>query len=465
MNENKKVNVLLKAGIATNAVYLVLLLVQFVLRTFVNPDYLWYLSGQSYFARVYFYISDVQLWNYSYSRGPSLLDVLVVARHLINNLFDKALPVLYPVIGPLMDQFPERTYYFIVWSLIICYCLVFFSIALLGMRKITQGNKRKGATLALIGMVGFFPIGIIGMIGAWQELRAATKDETSAAPAGTGPTRTLPGVGDLFRRSASLSLQRFPQLMGAIAVTLVAVIVVTIVPMMLIDSYDYKIERALNIFMRGSLGGYSLDRVLLPVLPLLVALSCIALWGTALAIRIVSADKGTGFLASVGAATKKLGQVLWVSVLILFCLAGGYTLLFVPGFIINIWLMFGLYVLIAGEVSGMRALVMSREYVRGRWWPVFGRFLLMWLLVWIVGTVSTKIVEASPSALGMLLLLGVNILAGTFMIVYLYQLYLDLKQTRTSPVSAEQESRTTKLLLGTGALGAAVLGIIFLAFS
>jgi len=90
---------------------------------------------------------------------------------------------------------------------------------------------------------------------------------------------------------------------------------------------------------------------------------------------------------------------LWLMIISGF-LVLGLTLLFViPGIIVGVWFSMGLMVFIAEDERGMRALLKSKEYVRGRAWGVFGRSLFIGLLMAVLlGVVSALVAGATFGA-------------------------------------------------------------------
>jgi len=79
--------------------------------------------------------------------------------------------------------------------------------------------------------------------------------------------------------------------------------------------------------------------------------------------------------------------LVWVSFLTAFIVCGGYLLLIIPGIIFSVWFVFGQFVLVQDETRGMGALLKSREYVRGQWFNVALRLLLIWTISGIIGAI------------------------------------------------------------------------------
>lgn len=75
-----------------------------------------------------------------------------------------------------------------------------------------------------------------------------------------------------------------------------------------------------------------------------------------------------------------IGAYWWVMGLVFFLVLGGVFLFLLPGILFSVWFSFALFVLVGGGARGMNALAASRDLFRGRFWPVFGRLLLLGLL-------------------------------------------------------------------------------------
>lgn len=101
----------------------------------------------------------------------------------------------------------------------------------------------------------------------------------------------------------------------------------------------------------------------------------------------------------------------WIFTLVGFIVYGGFFLLLIPGLIFMVWFFFAPLVLAEEDLRGMSALIKSRELVRGRFWPVLGRLMALWL--------ATVVISLVP-ILGQL----ASIVLMPFALIYVYQLYL-----------------------------------------
>lgn len=128
-------------------------------------------------------------------------------------------------------------------------------------------------------------------------------------------------------------------------------------------------------------------------LPLLVSLLPLAVFGVWLQIvkyeavlRVV--DGGTlSVKITLKEAWKKLWRFFLVSLAFGLILTGGFVLLVVPGIIFAVWFSFSLFVVVLHNTGIRESLVRSKQLVRGKFWPVFGRdiiFLLVFVLSQVV---------------------------------------------------------------------------------
>lgn len=148
---------------------------------------------------------------------------------------------------------------------------------------------------------------------------------------------------------------------------------------------------------------------------------------------VFALQKNTSFGESYRLALRRVWSYGWLTVLSGFVTLGGIFMLIVPGIVFSIWFMFAIYVFAIEGDKGMNALLKSREYVRGYWWPVFGRqivFVLAVLAVALVtsfiGSVLTGGDKAGSDIIGDLLTLVVAPLIAA----YLYVLYGSLKSLK-----------------------------------
>lgn len=135
---------------------------------------------------------------------------------------------------------------------------------------------------------------------------------------------------------------------------------------------------------------------------------------------------------------------LWVSILESLAIVAGFILLIIPGIIFAGWFIFSHLLVIAENAKGTKALARSREYVKGRWWPIIGRMFLFGLcmaaiyIAFILLYGLINVVKPMPHLTNLL----VNVLAvliSPLPILYLFVLYKSAKASR--PILINEENK------------------------
>lgn len=135
----------------------------------------------------------------------------------------------------------------------------------------------------------------------------------------------------------------------------------------------------------------------------------------------------------------------------------GYILFVVPGIIFSIWFAFVMYVLLLEDIGSFKALGRSRELVKGFWWTVFARLLLIAIfsiifsaLLNMINSISGAVFElGSQSRQLPLILIGalltfltffialiVNYVVYSIITIYKYLLYERLKAIKQRDAAA-----------------------------
>ena len=132
-------------------------------------------------------------------------------------------------------------------------------------------------------------------------------------------------------------------------------------------------------------------------------------------------------------AWKKLWQYFWIGILLLlnlFIISSSLWFI-IPGVVVLIYLIFCFYILIIEEEKGMNALKRSWNLVKGNWWKVFGRIILLNI---IIGAIYTILISIND------LLGGVfQCFSMPFGIIFMYLIYLELKESKEIQASTPIE--------------------------
>lgn len=109
----------------------------------------------------------------------------------------------------------------------------------------------------------------------------------------------------------------------------------------------------------------------------------------------------------------------------------GLVLLVIPGIIVGVFLSFSLYIVVDENKKGMEALKASKAYVDGYWLPIFGRALLMGIVIslisGIIGGIAQNLLGVN---VGMLVQNVIGLVVIPFAVLYMYDLYKNVKQLK-----------------------------------
>jgi hypothetical protein len=143
----------------------------------------------------------------------------------------------------------------------------------------------------------------------------------------------------------------------------------------------------------------------------------------------------------------KARNFIWVSSLFAFIVGGGFFLFLIPGVIFLIWFLFAQFIVVAEDERGMDALLKSKEYVSGKWFDIFLRVLILWLI-----SVGFNLIPVVGPILSIFFI--------PFMILFIKLIYEDLRDLRGEVVLHPHSFGTRFRWIGTGALGYIVFPII-----
>lgn len=215
------------------------------------------------------------------------------------------------------------------------------------------------------------------------------------------------------------------------------------------------------------------------VLPLSLAAFLGGLWA---GLSLVFAIKDEiGFKEALSRAWHKLLAYLWLSILSFLVIAGGTFLFVIPGIIFGIWFAFAAYVLVSEDLKGREALLKSKAYVQGYWWPVLGRFLLIGLLlaalvslfngIVFIGIFGLRLIVGSQPLVSQILTMFITALIQFFSTVllapisaiYSFLLYQDIKTKKAGLVfEATKKAKRALVLWASWTFMAASLIIVML---
>jgi len=206
----------------------------------------------------------------------------------------------------------------------------------------------------------------------------------------------------------------------------------------------------------------------------------VSLWlGVSLVYMVKDRDEEISVKEVLSRGWKKILSYWWVSILSGLIVVGGFILFIVPGIIIATWFILAMYVLVSEDLRGMSALFRSKQLVSGYWWSVFGRFLVLGLVL-LVTVIPFIILTAIIGGSGYFDIKGSeNVELGPRLAIQslttLYQwgiaaivaafgflLYEDLKRVKGNPVFEEPSSGTKRKYVALGILPLVLIPLIVL---
>ena len=208
-------------------------------------------------------------------------------------------------------------------------------------------------------------------------------------------------IGDLFTESWQLFQRRFATLIGLYLLTMVA--------------FMLPLGITIGLAMLAGMAKGGAAFVLTGVVGLLAGLylgfRCFA------AFLHAVVDDQLAFGEALEKGNEIILPLLWIGFLTGFIICGGFILFVIPGIIFMVWFFFAQFILVKEDVHGMNALLKSREYVRGEWFNVALRLLLIWAASVLVGIIPL----AGPI---------LCIVFFPFTMIFHYLIYRDLREMK-----------------------------------
>lgn len=135
-------------------------------------------------------------------------------------------------------------------------------------------------------------------------------------------------------------------------------------------------------------------------------------------------------------AGKYFPQYLVLSFMVGTVVMLGLIALIIPGIIFAVWFAFAYLALIFEDKKGVDAMKASKEYVRGNWWKIFGRFVALGGVLLVVSiatgligyTLLTSLMGAQLATAAASFLTSAFVMP--FATAYSYLMYQDLKRLK-----------------------------------
>jgi hypothetical protein len=169
-------------------------------------------------------------------------------------------------------------------------------------------------------------------------------------------------------------------------------------------------------------------------------------WGLA-AFTSAAVDDQLKIREALSRGWPKARNFILVSSLFAFIVGGGFFLFLIPGVIFMIWFLFSQFIVVAEDERGMNALLKSKEYASGKWFDIFLRVFILWLIYFGLSFIPV---------VGPIL----SIIFIPFMVLFIKLIYEDLRELRGGVVLLPRSPGTKFRWIGAGALGYIVFPVI-----
>jgi hypothetical protein len=196
---------------------------------------------------------------------------------------------------------------------------------------------------------------------------------------------SLAGFGQLFRETQELYRRYFGAIAGIMGIVagvwilLFALATAAGVAALFTggsEAFSGLLEKqeGLGVFVFMILGGYGL---------LLLVVSIVMSWWLASLLAFVRSldDTPLGVLASIREGWNSFRSMWWVYLLTMGTMFGGFVLFVIPGIALSLFFFFAPLAVLFDGKKGVGALYYSYQLVRGSWWKILGRTLVLGLVV------------------------------------------------------------------------------------
>jgi hypothetical protein len=148
------------------------------------------------------------------------------------------------------------------------------------------------------------------------------------------------------------------------------------------------------------------------------------LWGFGGFIS-ASCDEMQKFKEALGSGWRNMWSLLWLYLMVGYIIQGGFLLFILPGLVWTVSFFAAQFIIFEEKERGMNAMLKSRAYVKGHWWAVFGRLLLIMVFLTIASAVPFG-----------------GILLTPFMMIYMVLIYKELRTIKGTDVEYARSGGT-----------------------
>lgn len=165
-------------------------------------------------------------------------------------------------------------------------------------------------------------------------------------------------------------------------------------------------------------------------LALIIGMVIISLWQGVTAIELMAGEsEKLGLNEALKRAWPKLFRYMGVNILMSMMAMGAIIPFVLPVFVVMVWFSFATYVTVLEGAGGLKALRISREYARGKYFAIVGRqafLILVYMAFGIIQAIFQLILGKNIGVVFSILNLPLSILV----VAYQFQLYRNVREIR-----------------------------------
>ena len=182
---------------------------------------------------------------------------------------------------------------------------------------------------------------------------------------------------------------------------------------------------------------------------------------------IFSIHHGAGVDASYKATIGWFWPFVWVTILELLAVLGGSIMLIIPGIWLTFALSFMAYVFVIEHRHGIDALRQSKDYVKGYWWAVAGRVILLGLVfLAAVIIIEIPVTIIVGNAARVFITMVMTLFFVPFSAIYHYVIFENLRELKPDLAEAQTKKGAgfikASTIVGVVASILLVLALVFL---
>jgi len=213
------------------------------------------------------------------------------------------------------------------------------------------------------------------------------EEETPLLPSRPQIT-SLPGVKELLKKAWEIYKDRLGVILG-INLIQILVMFAGIILFTVLGTVSVLLAKISPIFLLVTIA---------IVVIFFIAIIFSSIWGVIAILCVIKERDGKiGIKESFKMTKDKVFPYCWIAFLKGLVVTLGFLLLIIPGIVFGIWYGFSEYVFISEGLKGQKALSRSKQLVKGYWWGVFGRELVIGLIAMIVMMVFGFMVKFSKT--------------------------------------------------------------------